>query len=429
MSVAFRYALSNPFFWKNSLILVRGLDMADKSDFLEQVAIPSELIENLIIPNSALTWLSVCKKYNTLAVKHAVDDPFLLADPQRAVYSATYYKNYALLSALLADRRYGATYILSQAFNACPEDKKANLIFLTNFLDREWLTSRILNRAVRANWLDMIDIIQKSDKINGLQFDSFANMSQEIFQRVIHHPKLRWVDKHISDLALNTHIPYNIKKELMLFPKIDLSAVLVKFKHIEFCMDALTEHPRVINSVELQLDLWEALTTYNTCQEVEYDRAELVKKILAQRLLDPSIHDNFPLKRFLLVYDFDLNIMSITKMLLDDDRVQFRLDPLSENVIYFVISAVSPDNLTKKILFLLNHPRCKKEWLEEVIKFMFDGQFEISTLFISNIEKIFSEHSLDEYLSQETRQRAPREIERLKSFHADFYALFQRPKL
>jgi hypothetical protein len=402
--------------------------MSKIPDFAEHMfTIPIELIENLIIPYSALAWLSVCKKYNALAINYAVDDPYLLADPKRAVFGATYHKNYALLNVLLVDRRYTAPFILSQIINICSADKMANMTFLKYCNKWPWMTSRILYRAVRSKWIDVVEYTLNNAEIVEVDMDSFGSMSQEIFELVIHHPKLKWADRNVYDVALNTSIPDNVKMKILELPNINLSAVLEKFDHVEVFVDALAEHPRVIDSTALQRELWAKVATSNVFYDkpVQYDKIQMVKKILAKKILDPSIDDNYPLRMVLKENDFDPTSQIIAGMLLDDDRVTLTLEPFTENLFYSAITSHGPLGLTKKINFLLNHHKCKKEWLEEVIKFIFDEQSELDT--IDNTEKIFEEHNFDEYLSKETRERAPREIKGLKRLHAYYYNYYGDP--
>jgi hypothetical protein len=89
--------------------------MTDFKDLLPNI--PTELIEGLIIPNSALSWLLVSKKYNSVAIKYAVNDPLFLSDPASALCNTILTKNYSLLNTLLADKRYTQVYSQSSPQN------------------------------------------------------------------------------------------------------------------------------------------------------------------------------------------------------------------------------------------------------------------------------------------------------------------------
>ena len=389
--------------------------------------LPLELIENLIIPYSAFSWLGVCKKYHPLAIKHCVNDPTLLADPYSAISNATKNKNYALLNILLSDSRYTARYIISQVINTHAKDKRTNMIFLKQCFGLEWMRDRVVSRAVDYEWIDLIDYTLAHKDLVTIQF-AFSSMSQAVFERVILHPKLKWEDNYIANINANTQIQDTVKLKILQVPNINIQLVIEEFQN-EVFVDALLKDHRVKNSFHLQLCLWRVIVSAdydrNGRPAPNFDRVKKVRKVLDENLLDPARKNNFPLRQALKQRKLTEIYKYIAQMLLDDNRVVLTCEPFTKNLIYCAIVSRQQEGLTEKINLVLNHPKYNKEWFESVIKYILDDQTNQKT--IDNTERIFNSHQFDECLSEEIRARAARGIKRLKCVHQYYYYYDQDP--
>ncbi len=377
-------------------------------------SIPFELIDNLIIPNLPVPWLRVSKKYNALAIKHVVNYPAFLNDPNFAVVSATYNKNYAMLDALLSDPRYSSPYIPSNAINICSSDRTANLLFLKHFFDQT--KDRALSRAVTNDWIDVADYILNREDKRTIRM-SFGCMSETMFERVIYHPKLAWTDACIKNLAKNTQIPVSTKAKILDVANVKMEAIMYTFSDDIF-VDAFIADPRVIASVDLQKRLWEIIIG-----ERFYDRPACTnpvmkaQRILTEKKLDPAFNFNLPLRLTLQQREFTEEKRAIAQLLLDDDRVILSLEPFKKNVIITILKASHSEEISAKIKFILNQPKFKREWFESTMHYLLFTQLEECTNYydgdLIDPEIIFKKHQFDEYLSDEIRAKYPRAMKQL----------------
>jgi hypothetical protein len=377
--------------------------MTDFKDLLPNI--PTELIEGLIIPNSALSWLLVSKKYNSVAIKYAVNDPLFLSDPASALCNTILTKNYSLLNALLADKRYTAKYILSQVLKISTSDKTANMAFAKFCFRYDWLQIRLLDLADANGWIDVMDYVLNHKDLKWIPCESLQNVSPALFERSILHPKLKWNNNFIiADIIQNDKLPDSMKLKILEVPEISLPMVIVKAEK-EVFVDALLADQRIKDSTDLQIMLWKRIVKSKLCSDINYDKYQKIKTILENNLLNPTIKFNYPLRKALKENNFDENI---AQLFLDDDRITLTLEPFKKNLINSVISSKASRTFSDRIKFILSHPKFNKEWLEQVMAYLLDHQAKPRA--INNIEKLFLDLSLHRYLSEGIRERFPRAI-------------------
>lgn len=369
--------------------------------------IPLELIKHCIVPYCPLSWLFVSKKWKEVAVHNIVNEPYIISRASVIMKETILARNYPLASVLLTDSRYTQPYSLDSATVAAYDDKIANLI-LAKHSEGEHMT-RILQRAVKFNWIDLIRYIISNNKLKEIKanVNFYKVISQEALELFIEDPKLQRVDEYVIREALGNDNP-KIAQMCFRAKNIDLPEIVLHHSYRQNLLSEILKLPALYESNNV-VSLWEALSR---CLD---HRVDFVKETMTKYNLDPSADSNYGLRK--IIYNSSSHSSrSIVKLLLDDERVHISLQPYDVNPLFIAIVETRRDVIPT----LLEHPKIKPEWIDDILKHLLET--EESAYGLEVISRKLS-HLVS---NKELLDLIPTTIEKIKE-NVDEYAYFYEP--